>query len=270
MTCAPQWNDSKSLLSCVPLFEGMKAGDLAHLVRNAREIVAPRGETLFRKGEECTGLYLIIFGQVKLFFTSPQGYEKIVDVLEPGRTLGEAALFQGRSHQVYAQALNSCLLLHIAKPVIMAELEKNPTFARRVIDCLAQRLYELTLDVESYSLDSGLQRVINFLMREALRAKPGQAEAESAGAVSATFVGGQNAAAFTLQTSKGVIASRLNLTQEHFSRLLHELSECGLLSVDGREIQLKDLARLRQYASRTRLVAEPAERGPAVEMRRAG
>ena len=51
----------------------------------------------------------------------------------------------------------------------------------------------------------------------------------------------------TLPTSKGVIASRLNLTQEHFSRILHELSEKGLILVKGRKISIPDVEKLRTY-----------------------
>jgi CRP-like cAMP-binding protein len=50
-----------------------------------------------------------------------------------------------------------------------------------------------------------------------------------------------------LSTNKGVIASRLNLTQEHFSRILHELSDKGLIAVEGRKIHIPDVDKLRDY-----------------------
>ena len=53
----------------------------------------------------------------------------------------------------------------------------------------------------------------------------------------------------TLPTSKAVVASRLNLTPEHFSRILHELSEKGLISVDGRAVKILDVAKLRGHHS---------------------
>mgnify|MGYP000919088728 CR=1 FL=1 len=49
-----------------------------------------------------------------------------------------------------------------------------------------------------------------------------------------------------LPTAKGTIASRLNLTQEHFSRILNELSTARLIEVEGRSIHIPDLERLRQ------------------------
>jgi CRP-like cAMP-binding protein len=38
----------------------------------------------------------------------------------------------------------------------------------------------------------------------------------------------------TLPTSKAVVASGLNVTPEHFSRILHELVESRLIKIDGR------------------------------------
>lgn len=260
MTCAPPWIDIKSLLSHVPLFEGMTHAELAHIASGVREIHATRGEILFRKGETCSGLYLVVYGQVKVFFASQQGQEKILEILDPGQIFGAAPLFHEQNYQLYAQTLSDCFLLHIGKPVIIAELEKSPAFARRIINLLAQRLCEIKEDVESYSLDSGRQRIINYLLREALRAKPKgtvrQSEptplAPGGCPKSSAVEKGPNALSFTLLNSKGVIASRLNLTQEHFSRLLHELSGCGLLSVDGRDITIKDLAQLQDYAGAAR------------------
>ncbi|HSO07141.1 MAG TPA: helix-turn-helix domain-containing protein, partial [Pelomicrobium sp.] len=52
-------------------------------------------------------------------------------------------------------------------------------------------------------------------------------------------------AVVVLPAKKGVIASRLNLTQEHFSRIIHELANRGLILIHGREITIPDLASLR-------------------------
>ncbi|HRD88630.1 MAG TPA: helix-turn-helix domain-containing protein, partial [Accumulibacter sp.] len=58
---------------------------------------------------------------------------------------------------------------------------------------------------------------------------------------------GEQSFTITLPTNKGIIASRLNLTQEHFSRILHELSEKGLIVVEGRRIHIRDVDALRTY-----------------------
>ena len=52
----------------------------------------------------------------------------------------------------------------------------------------------------------------------------------------------------TLPVTKAVLASRLNLTPEHFSRILAELSNQRLIAVKGRKINIADAAALRRCA----------------------
>ena len=54
----------------------------------------------------------------------------------------------------------------------------------------------------------------------------------------------QDTYSIDFSVSKCVLASRLNLTQEHFSRLLHDLSELGLIRVTGRRLTIPSLMRL--------------------------
>jgi CRP-like cAMP-binding protein len=53
----------------------------------------------------------------------------------------------------------------------------------------------------------------------------------------------------TLPAGKSVIASRLNITPEHFSRILHELTEAQLIAVNGRTVRILDMERLRTFES---------------------
>jgi CRP-like cAMP-binding protein len=53
----------------------------------------------------------------------------------------------------------------------------------------------------------------------------------------------------SLPVSKATIASRLSLTPEYFSRVLHELEADGLIEIDKREIRILDVARLTNFGS---------------------
>lgn len=221
----------EALLSHVPLFKGMSPAEIGRLARGTRDISAPRGELLFHKGDLPTGMHLIVFGQIKLAFTSPQGGEKVVEILGPGQTFGEAVMFMERPYIVHAQALADSLLLHVSKTVILDEMDKDPQLARKMIAGLSLRLHQVISDVEAYSLQSARQRIIGYLLRD----------------VPDNDAGGAQTATITLPTQKGVIASRLNLTHEHFSRILQELSQKGLIEVDGRSIRICDVGGLRGY-----------------------
>jgi len=220
----------QAFLSNLPLFKDLSGAELDCIASGTRELHVARGEVLFHKGDPCEGFHLVVYGQVKLAFTSPNGVEKVVELMGPGQSFGEAVMFMERPYPVYSQALADSMLLYITKTVVFEEIERNATFARRMIGGLSRRLHGLVSDLESYTLYSGMQRVIGYLLRE----EPGK---------------NNHAAPFSiaLPSSKLVIASRLNLTPEHFSRILHDLCEAGLIRIERREITILDVEGLRTF-----------------------
>jgi CRP/FNR family transcriptional regulator, dissimilatory nitrate respiration regulator len=217
-----------SVLAQIPLFKELRADELSLLAPGVSEVHAVRGELLFRQGDPCTGFHIVVSGQLKLSFMAPSGAEKVVEIISPGQTFGEAVMFMSMPYRVSAQALRESRLLHIAKSVVLEQIRSNPEFACRMIAGLSRRLHSLVSDLESYSMRSGTQRVIGYLLGS---------EPEAAAK------GGPFTVA--LPTSKHVIASRLNLTPESFSRVLHELGAAGLVSIEGRNVTILDAKRLR-------------------------
>ena len=222
----------EALLSHVPLFNGLAPDEITRIAHATREIQIIKGETLFHRGDPCTGFHLLVYGQVKLSFTSAQGNEKIVEIVSQGQSFGEALMFLDKPYVVSAQALTDALLLHVSKTVIFEELEHDHKLARKMLASMGMRLHQLMNDVESYSLQSGKQRIIGYLLRE----------------LPESDQDGTNVV-LTLLSNKGDIASRLNLTQEHFSRILNELSGLGLIVVEGKKIHIPSVAKLRNHES---------------------
>ena len=86
---------------------------------------------MFQCGDPCTGFQVLVYGQAKLGFTSPQGVEKVVEIVRPGQSFGEALMFLDEPYIVFAQALSDSMLLHIAKHAVFEELARDPGFSRR-------------------------------------------------------------------------------------------------------------------------------------------
>lgn len=222
---------TQAILSHHPLFREISPEEIARIAASAREIHAPKGNILFQKGDPANGFYLVIYGQVKLAFPSPSGTEKVVEIIHPGQSFGEAVMFMEKPYPVYAQALADSLLLHVTKAVVFEEIEHNRTFARKMLAGLSIRLHGLINDVEAYSLRSCTQRVIGYLLLQ----NENEATNESV--------------RITLPAGKAVIASRLNITPETFSRILHDLATAGLIEVKGKDITVLDLEKLQNYGN---------------------
>ncbi len=218
-------------LANIPLLRDASAEEVDRIAEGTRRVYVQKGELLFRRGEPCEGFWIVLYGNVKLLVTSPQGMEKVIEIVGPGLTFGEAIMFVDMPYVVSAQALADSLLLHVSKRTVFSELEQNPAFARKMLAGLSRRLHGLIRDVESYSMRSGTERVIGYLMRNDIADDGSES----------------NQATVTLPASKVTIASRLNLTPEHFSRILHDLAAAGLIEVNGKSIRVADLQRLRDF-----------------------
>lgn len=219
-----------ALLAQLPLFSAMTPEQLGHIAKAAREKHLSKGEMLFQKGDPAHGFYVVVSGQIKLALPSAQGNEKVLEIIGPQQSFGEAVMFMDRPFPVFAEALLDTQLLHIGKDVVFQLIDTDPSFSRRMLAGLSMRLHSLIADVESYTLRSSAQRLIGYLLQHAPHDDQNVNQVE-----------------IKLPTSKHVLASRLNLTPETFSRILHDLSDSGLIEVQGRVIKVPDLQRLRTH-----------------------
>jgi CRP-like cAMP-binding protein len=217
----------QAFLANLPMFSEMRAEELDRIAAATLPLYAEKGQSIFQTGDPCTGFHVLVYGEVKLGFTSPQGIEKVVEIVRPGQSFGEALMFLDKPYIVFAQALSDAMLLHVARHAVLGELSRDTGFALRMLSGLSYRLHGLVRDVEAYTLRSSQERVIGYLLAEA-------ADADAGGP-----------AEVRLTPGKSVIASRLNMTPEHFSRILHELGNAGLIEIRGRSVRIPDLGRLR-------------------------
>jgi CRP/FNR family transcriptional regulator, dissimilatory nitrate respiration regulator len=221
-------------LSVQPLFTDLSPPELDRLAQGCVLRRFARGEDIFRVGQRCEEFHVCVTGQVKLFAVSPAGAEKVIDIIAPGQSFAEALMFTGAPYIINAQALADVLLLTVKKQAVEAEIASDARFALRMLAGISRRLHGLVHDVEAYALHSGVQRVIGYLLRDiAPEAEGGHSEPVMV----------------SLPVSKATIASRLSLTPEYFSRVLHELEAAGLVRIDKRDIHILDAGALANYRS---------------------
>ncbi|RQO58033.1 Crp/Fnr family transcriptional regulator [Paucibacter sp. KBW04] len=223
--------DLPRYLSVLPLFTDLSAAELARLATGCSLRRLTRGDTIFRVGQPCEEFHVTVTGQVKLFAISPSGQEKVIELVGPGHSFAEALMFTGKPYIINAQALTDSLILSVSKQAVLTEIEQDSRFALRMLAGISRRLHGLVHDVQAYALHSGVQRVIGYLLRDQ---------------VAEDCVSGE-VITVSLPVSKATIASRLSLTPEYFSRVLHELEAAGLIEVDRRDIRIRDASALANY-----------------------
>ena len=208
------------------LFRSLPPAAIARLAAGSAALNLARGERLFGCGERCAGLYTVTSGRIALGVSATDGPCKVIDLIGPGGHAGLAAVVLGATHTTAAEALTDSALVLTPQETLLecgaAVAELWPLLAA----ALSRQVGGLIADVAAFSLNSGRERVAHYLLEIATSR-------------------GSRQHPVTLPAKKSIIASRLNLTPEYFSRMLHELIADGTIAVNGRHITVLDPVRLR-------------------------
>lgn len=236
MNTAARQDNCFPLLTDIELFHGMSSEQLRYLAADCYRRHALKGQVICDKGAVLDGFYAVREGCVKLAMLSAEGSERVVQIALAGDTFGEGLGLMGRPSPVYAQTLcDSQLLFFRAEPVRVALL-RWPALAMIFLTQTCNRVHELYRDLEACCLQSALQRVAGYLL-DRLDCPQDQMHA--------------GASQVFLPAGKAVVASRLNLTPETFSRELRHLSSLGVISVERCIVHILSPERLKEVAGRS-------------------
>jgi len=211
----------------MPMFRHVARAHLAELARHARVQHVRRGATVCRRGESLNCFFGVAYGLIKLALRADSGEEKVLRLVGAGETFGEALVFRERPNPLDAVALADTMLVVFPSPAVIALLEHDPSFARGLLDSLSERMHNMVAEIEASTLLSARQRVAAYLESLAVEQSDDRAR---------------------LPATKTVIAARLGVTKETFSRLLRELANQGLIEVEKRDIVLHDRSGLAAIA----------------------
>jgi len=206
------WFAENALFS---LLTGEQLGDVVS-VSHAQSL--PRGATLFQRGDQVRGLYLLTHGQIKLGITSAHGVEKVFRIIGTGEVFCEDAICLDSPLPVYAQATTDTEVVFVPRGTVLAMMERNAAFSKKLLEGLSSRMHAMFHEIEAISLQNSTERLVRYLL---------QVNAEK-----------PQTRQLTLPASKVTIASLLNLTPETFSRTMAKLQKAGAIEVTGRQIAL--------------------------------
>jgi len=212
----------------IDFFDKLFSSKSAHPCYGLRRRGVPRNATIFLSGEQPGGMYIVVEGAVKISKVSADGQEKVIDILKKGDCLGETSTFLGIPYNVTAQAVVDSIVVHLPEKLLSGLIEDSPALVRKLLGLMSRRLHCLMLDIESSNFKPGHERVAEFILAQL----PANA-------------GNSMEMAIRLPLKKVDLASRLNLTPQHLSRIFQDLRRKGLIAVDGQIVRVPSVERLR-------------------------
>ena len=205
------------------LFAGVQASGFQRLAVMARICKFDKGQTIFREGDECPGVYVLGSGLVRVFKTGPGGKEHVLHMVGPGQTFAEVAAIGGFRCPANAEAIApaTCALLPLDR--FRKALEEDHELCLGLMNGLTRWVRHLVGLMEDIVLRDAAGRFARFLL-DLQRDEHGTIE---------------------LPGLKRHVASHLNLTGETLSRVLRRLVDARLIEeLQNNRIRLPDPEKL--------------------------
>lgn len=182
--------------------------------------------TLMHQGDPADRFFLLISGQIKLYRITSENQEKLVEIIQPGQSFAEALLFaEMKRYPVTATAMKDSELVSIEGKHYRSVLEEQPKICLDILAGMSIHLHHRLQEIDILTLANASRRVVNYLLQERDRG------------------GG----VIELQASKRLVASKLGIQPETFSRILHRFVDDGLIAMERRHISILDEAGLASY-----------------------
>jgi CRP-like cAMP-binding protein len=208
------------------LFAALSDEQLERLLQSTQVQHLEEGQLLFACRQEATHFYMVRSGTIRLYLSSPDGTEKVVHLVNPGETFAEAITFMdGQRYPLNASALGKTEVLAFSNATFREILRESTDTCFRLMADMSTWLKKQIQDIDALTLQNATLRFTNFLLRQL---PPGQL----------------HDARIELTAPKHVIASRLSIQPESFSRILRNMQKNGLISVEGSTIHIADVEAL--------------------------
>ena len=186
------------------------------------------GQHIFREGDGFNAIAAIRAGTVKTYVTDLEGREKVLGFFLPGELIGLNAISSSR-YPCNAVALDTVFLCRFSFPKMAVLAARIPGLQEQLFRLLSEDIGKASLLAGDFSAEERLSAFLLVISRRYADR-------------------GLSATQFRLTMARTDIANYLRLAPETISRILRRFQELGLIRVQRREIELRDVAQLHDIA----------------------
>lgn len=223
--------DTLQVLRGLSLFSRLSEEALSTVARRTVIRDTPADTLLFRRGEPCRGLYVVLAGSVRIYRANREGREQVLHVQGPGKSIAEVPLMDGGPYPASARTMEASRILFLPRDDFEWLYQHNPEIADAVIRELGRRLRRMVALVEKISLRDVPARVALTLLEYAERAGPTRDGME-----------------IVLPRTQEELAAELATTRESVARALSRLRKEKVIETRGSRIRIVDVAGLERLA----------------------
>lgn len=206
------------------VFAPLSAAEQTWLMESTTMITCAPGRVFHTPDERGEVVFILKRGKVDLYRLAADGRKLVVASLGPHTIFGEMGLIGQGLYGCYAEAVEECLLCVLSRSDLQDLIRRNPEVALRFLDDMGRRLQEREAALEELAFRALPARLAALLLREA------------------------NEDGVVAGLSHEELAERLGTYRETVSQILGRFRREGLVSVEPRRIELRNIPGLRTRA----------------------
>jgi len=122
-----------TFLKSIPYFARLSHDELNLVKKLVFEKKVERGDIIVLEGEPAEALYFVGSGAVKMFRTSVDGKEQVLNIVRPGESFNDVAIFGGGPNLANAQAMGPVIVYGILKRGFLTRSPADSSQCRQYI-----------------------------------------------------------------------------------------------------------------------------------------
>lgn len=203
-------NNYKQNAKSFPIFKNLSEYEKSTLLKDGQIRHFEKKESLFRHGDPLLNFYIICSGNIQIFRSNSNGDEKTSEILMSTDVICDNKIYEFDStYQYNATAIYNATVIEFPKIWLRENIKKYGNFALNLLIINSHHMQMAEIATEHRMTMSATQIVACFLQELCL-------------------IYNFDPRGFELPYSKKLIASRLGMQLESFSRTLPQLLEYGI------------------------------------------
>lgn len=216
----------EQLLRTAAIFQSLSQTDMMPIANASKKVSYAANASLFAEQDPAHYFYLVVTGSVRLYRLTPDGKEKVIEIIRAGETFAESVALLDKPYPVFANTIEASEMIQIPAAVIRTLMAQNTGLALKMLASLSLRVHKFINDIHTLSMSSAQQKVAGYFL---------------------AFLSDETTEQrVELPSKKSIVASRLGLQPETFSRVLGKMKDRGVIREDESGIVVIQPEKLRE------------------------
>lgn len=181
-------------------------------------------QMLYQQGDMAEYVYYLKSGRVKIYIASQSGYDKALTTLTQGSLFGKASFFDGTPRTSSAKALEVCEIIAIDKQLMSKIFQMQPDFAIELLEYLSKTIQMLSAHIDWITFVQADKRIARFMCEN------------------------YDPMVKTVAYTHEEIGEEIGVSRVTVSKILRQFRKYGWIDTKYRQINIKDLSALTEYA----------------------